>query len=89
MSKKNDTDNHIEIEKKEKHINRLRTVPKKLSRRPYKRPAGEDVMRPRKSLWQGAPAHMWEEPCISGDAGSGAVFFFQAADGCVFVRTII
>ncbi len=30
--------------------------------------------------------HMWEEPCISGDAGSGAVFFSGCTLGCVFCQ---
>ena len=29
---------------------------------------------------------MWEEPCISGDAGSGAVFFSGCPLGCVFCQ---
>lgn len=27
-----------------------------------------------------AALHMWEEPCISGKKGSGAVFFFRMLD---------
>lgn len=31
-----------------------------------------------------AALHMWEEPCISGKEGSGAVFFFRLFPGmCV------
>ena len=31
-----------------------------------------------------AALHFWEEPCISGEAGSGAVFFFgMSAALCV------
>jgi len=30
--------------------------------------------------------HMWEEPCISGEKGSGAVFFSGCAMGCVFCQ---
>lgn len=30
--------------------------------------------------------HMWEEPCISGNRGSGAVFFSSCNLGCVFCQ---
>ncbi len=33
-----------------------------------------------------AALHMWEEPCISGKSGSGAVFFSGCALGCVFCQ---
>lgn len=33
-----------------------------------------------------AALHMWEEPCISGKAGSGAVFFCGCALHCVFCQ---
>lgn len=33
-----------------------------------------------------AALHMWEEPCISGNAGSGAVFFSGCTLGCVFCQ---
>ncbi len=33
-----------------------------------------------------ADLHMWEEPCISGDSGSGAVFFSGCTLGCVFCQ---
>lgn len=33
-----------------------------------------------------AALHMWEEPCISGAAGSGAVFFAGCSLGCVFCQ---
>ncbi len=33
-----------------------------------------------------AALHMWEEPCISGDCGSGAVFFSGCSLGCVFCQ---
>ena len=33
-----------------------------------------------------AALHMWEEPCISGTAGSGAVFFAGCSLGCVFCQ---
>ena len=29
---------------------------------------------------------MWEEPCISGDEGSGAVFFSGCNLGCVYCQ---
>lgn len=33
-----------------------------------------------------AALHMWEEPCLSGRAGSGAVFFSGCALGCIFCQ---
>ncbi|MDO5521015.1 MAG: radical SAM protein [bacterium] len=33
-----------------------------------------------------AALHMWEEPCISGEEGSGAVFFSGCAMRCVFCQ---
>lgn len=33
-----------------------------------------------------AALHMWEEPCISGESGSGAVFFAGCNMGCVFCQ---
>lgn len=33
-----------------------------------------------------ASLHMWEEPCISGQTGSGAVFFSGCNMGCVFCQ---
>lgn len=30
--------------------------------------------------------HFWEEPCVSGDCGSGAVFFSGCSVGCVFCQ---
>lgn len=33
-----------------------------------------------------AALHFWEEPCISGDVGSGAVFFSGCTLGCVFCQ---
>ena len=33
-----------------------------------------------------AALHMWEEPCISGKAGSGAVCFSGCSVGCVFCQ---
>ena len=33
-----------------------------------------------------AALHMWEEPCISGEEGSGAVFFTGCSMGCVFCQ---
>lgn len=33
-----------------------------------------------------AALHMWEEPCISGESGSGAVFFSGCNLGCVFCQ---
>lgn len=33
-----------------------------------------------------AALHMWEEPCISGENGSGTVFFSGCALGCVYCQ---
>ena len=33
-----------------------------------------------------AALHMWEEPCISGEHGSGTVFFSGCPLGCVFCQ---
>ena len=33
-----------------------------------------------------AALHMWEEPCISGTRGSGAVFFSGCALKCIFCQ---
>lgn len=33
-----------------------------------------------------AALHMWEEPCISGNVGSGAVFFSGCSMGCIFCQ---
>jgi len=33
-----------------------------------------------------AALHMWEEPCISGDSGSGTVFFSGCSLGCVYCQ---
>ena len=33
-----------------------------------------------------AALHQWEEPCISGEEGSGAVFFSGCALGCVYCQ---
>lgn len=33
-----------------------------------------------------ASLHMWEEPCISGECGSGTVFFSGCSLGCVFCQ---
>lgn len=33
-----------------------------------------------------AALHMWEEPCISGAEGSGAVFFSGCSLGCIFCQ---
>lgn len=33
-----------------------------------------------------AALHMWEEPCISGEEGSGAVFFSGCNLGCIFCQ---
>src|SRR5690554_3877107 len=36
-----------------------------------------------------AALHMWEEPCISGEEGSGTVFFSGCALGCVYCQNSI
>ena len=33
-----------------------------------------------------AALHMWEEPCISGEAGSGAVFFVGCSMRCIYCQ---
>ncbi|HWQ03758.1 MAG TPA: radical SAM protein [Longilinea sp.] len=33
-----------------------------------------------------AALHLWEEPCISGESGSGTVFFSGCAVGCVYCQ---
>lgn len=33
-----------------------------------------------------AALHMWEEPCLSGEEGSGAVFFSGCSMGCAFCQ---
>lgn len=33
-----------------------------------------------------AALHMWEEPCISGEEGSGAVFFSGCSLGCIYCQ---
>ena len=33
-----------------------------------------------------ASLHMWEEPCISGEAGSGTVFFSGCSLRCVYCQ---
>ena len=85
MSKKNDTDNHIEIEKRKSMCNRVRPVPRNWSGGRINRRGGRchetaEIVVARAAL------HMWEEPCISGDAGSGAVFFSGCPMGCVFCQ---
>lgn len=87
MSKKNDTDNHIEIEKRKSMLTDCVLCPRNCHADRITA-GGEDVMRPRKFV-VARRAHMWEEPCISGDAGSGAVFFPAALWAAFFVRTII
>ena len=33
-----------------------------------------------------AALHLWEEPCLSGSRGSGAIFFSGCPLGCVFCQ---
>lgn len=35
-----------------------------------------------------AALHAWEEPCISGNAGSGAVFFSGCSLGCIYCQNV-
>lgn len=35
-----------------------------------------------------AALHFWEEPCISGSAGSGAVFFSGCSLGCIYCQNV-
>ena len=42
--------------------------------------SGKDIYIARASL------HMWEEPCISGDTGSGTVFFFGCPLRCIYCQ---
>ncbi|MBP1555535.1 MAG: radical SAM protein, partial [Oscillospiraceae bacterium] len=35
-----------------------------------------------------AALHFWEEPCISGERGSGTVFFSGCQLGCVFCQNM-
>lgn len=35
-----------------------------------------------------AALHMWEEPCISGSEGSGAVFFVGCSLGCIYCQNV-
>ena len=35
-----------------------------------------------------AALHFWEEPCISGDKGSGTIFFSGCTLGCIFCQNI-
>lgn len=41
---------------------------------------------PRQVFLARAALHMWEEPCISGKNGSGAVFFTGCQLRCVFCQ---
>ena len=42
--------------------------------------------RPQRLRVARAALHFWEEPCISGEMGSGAVFFSGCALHCVFCQ---
>ena len=42
--------------------------------------AGEEIYAARAAL------HLWEEPCISGESGSGAVFFTGCPLRCVYCQ---
>lgn len=60
------------------HANRLADV--SLARAGICGVIGEDVLVARAAL------HMWEEPCISGEHGSGAVFFSGCPLHCVYCQ---
>lgn len=85
MSKKNDTDNHIGREKRKSMLTDCVLCPRNChadrvnGRRGRCHETAEIVV-------ARAALHMWEEPCISGDAGSGAVFFSGCPMGCVFCQ---
>ena len=71
MSKKNDTDNHIEIEKRKSMLTDCVLCPRnchadRINGRWGRCHETAEIVVARAAL------HMWEEPCISGDAGSGA-----------------
>jgi putative pyruvate formate lyase activating enzyme len=55
------------------HVNRIK------GQRGYCRESSELVV-------ARAALHMWEEPCISGEKGSGTVFFSGCAMGCVYCQ---
>ena len=85
MSKKNDTDNHIEIEKRKSMLTDCVLCPRnchadRINGRRGRCHETAEIVVARAAL------HMWEEPCISGDAGSGAVFFSGCPMGCVFCQ---
>ena len=85
MSKKNDTDNHIEIEKRKSMLTDCVLCPRNchadlINGRWGRCHETAEIVVARAAL------HMWEEPCISGDAGSGAVFFSGCPMGCVFCQ---
>ena len=85
MSKKNDTDNHIEIEKRKSMLTDGVLCPRnchadRINGRRGRCHETAEIVVARAAL------HMWEEPCISGDAGSGAVFFSGCPMGCVFCQ---
>ena len=44
------------------------------------RTSGEGILAARAAL------HFWEEPCISGTCGSGAVFFSGCPLGCIYCQ---
>lgn len=52
------------------------------------RMAGQTGICGETAILRGARAalHFWEEPCISGKSGSGAVFFSGCSVGCVFCQ---
>ena len=85
MSKKNDTDNHIEIEKRKSMLTDCVLCPRnchadRINGRRGRCHETAEIVVVRAAL------HMWEEPCISGDVGSGAVFFSGCPMGCVFCQ---
>ena len=85
MSKKNDTDNHIEIEKRKSMLTDCVLCQRNCHADRINGRWGR-CHETAESVVARAALHMWEEPCISGDAGSGAVFFSGCPMGCVFCQ---
>mgnify|MGYP003601953479 CR=1 FL=1 len=85
MSKKNDTDNHIEIEKRKSMLTDCVLCPRnchadRINGRRGRCHETAEIVVARAAL------HMWEEPCISGTRGSGTVFFSGCNLHCVFCQ---
>lgn len=72
----------IEVEEKMKHCT---LCPRKCGVDRYAGQTGYCKM-PAELMAARAALHMWEEPCISGEEGSGTVFFSGCNMGCVFCQ---